>query len=270
MLTIISPAKKLNFDIDQNIFKSDELHLHLQNNTTPQFMPMARKLATMMRKKTTSEISNMMSISEELATLTFQRFKQFNKPNNASAPAVMVFNGDTYIGLQARAMTQQDLAFASKHLLILSGLYGLLRPLDIIEAYRLEMGSKIDESYGSSLYQFWGNEIGNAIIKTLEQHTQPVVLNLSSNEYFKVIENTLKQKAQKHHVQIINFKFLINDNDILKPPGFATKKARGQMARFVIQNRIDNPQDCKDFTDDGYQFEPALSQSNVMTFIRKR
>ncbi|MEM7071450.1 MAG: peroxide stress protein YaaA, partial [Pseudomonadota bacterium] len=184
-------------------------------------------------------------------------------------PAGMIFNGDTYIGLNLATMDDQTLQYANQHLRILSGLYGYLKPFDKIEPYRLEMGSNLTGAHGKNLYDFWEDSILKHLLSELQQDQSPFLFNLASNEYFKVLTHAQnKIKLKKEQLQIIDFKFFINKAGNLKSPGFATKRARGQMARFILEKRIEHPNHCKDFKDDQYRFNPDLSSDHHLVFIR--
>ena len=202
----------------------------------------------------------MMKISEELAVLNQKRFQAFSdQPEEyKTKQAALAFAGDTYTGLDAGNLSSQELDYAQDHLRILSGLYGVLRPLDRIQPYRLEMGRKIETDLGSSLYSYWGDRIG----AELDLISNGVIINLASNEYFKATGKNMKSK-------IITPSFKEERDGTLKMIGFFAKKARGSMARFMIQNNIKNSDELKDFNIDGYSYRPELSDDNDWTFTRK-
>jgi cytoplasmic iron level regulating protein YaaA (DUF328/UPF0246 family) len=239
MLTVISPAKTLDFDTPTvtNAF-SQPVHL-----------TQSRKLVRRMRQLSGQELSKLMHVSENIADLNQHRFKKWKTPFNPdnARQAIFAFKGDVYIGLDAYTMTEQNVEFAQDHLRILSGLYGVLRPLDLMQAYRLEMGTRIDTDMGNNLYQF-----SNALI------------NLASNEYFK----SIKPKLLK--ADVITPVFKDYNKGKYQVIGFFAKKARGLMARYMIDNEIDNPAALKDFGAEGYAFNKAMSDSHEWVFTRRQ
>lgn len=249
MLSVISPAKKLNFDEVLDV-----------KDSSPKFQKDANYLAKIARTLSVSDLKNMMKISEELAVLNQKRFQAFSdQPEEyKTKQAALAFAGDTYTGLDAGNLSSQELDYAQDHLRILSGLYGVLRPLDRIQPYRLEMGRKIETDLGSSLYSYWGDRIG----AELDLISNGVIINLASTEYFKATGKNMKSK-------IITPSFKEERNGTLKMIGFFAKKARGSMARFMIQNNIKNSDELKDFNIDGYSYRPELSDDNDWTFTRK-
>ena len=256
MLALISPAKKLDFETDPT----------LDSHTQPDFLTQSKKLVQAARKLTRQDLRNLMGISETLADQNFQRFKDFKPPfdlTNAKQ-AAMVFNGDTYVGLKAREMSKADLEYAQDHLRILSGLYGLLRPLDLIQPYRLEMGLKFANPGGENLYQFWNGTLSAAVDKAVDGHKDPTVVNLASNEYFKAVD----AKALKAPVITPVFKE-INQGQA-RVIGLFAKQARGMMARHMIVNRIETADGLKKFTDGGYRFQPEQSDGTTWVFSRKQ
>ena len=254
MLALISPAKKLDFESEPT----------LQRHTQPDFLPQSKKLVETARKLSRQDLRNLMGISEALADQNFQRFKDFKPPfdlNNAKQ-AAMVFNGDTYVGLKAREMSEADLEYAQDHLRILSGLYGMLRPLDLIQPYRLEMGLKFANPGGENLYAFWNDELAKAVDKAVEGHKDQTIVNLASNEYFKAIN----PKALKARVITPVFKE-VNQGQA-RVLGLFAKQARGMMARYMIVNRIESVDGLKKFTDGGYRFQPEQSDDKTWVFTR--
>ena len=205
-----------------------------------------------------------MGISDKLAELNRDRFLAFSTPfdlDNARAAAYF-FAGDTYMGLDAESMTDNDMEFAQGHLGILSGLYGLLRPLDLIQPYRLEMGTRLQNPKGDDLYQFWGTKIAQAINLKLNESEEKVLINLASKEYFRSVD-TKKIKAK-----IITPVFKEERNGKLKIISFNAKRARGMMARYIIDNRLLNPESIKSFCQDGYRFNAELSDDTNWVFTR--
>lgn len=252
MLAVLSPAKKLNFDeVPEGLIE-----------TFPEYQADANRLSRIAKKLSVSELRDLMKISEDLAQLNRKRFQGFAKestPTN-SKQAMLAFAGDTYVGLDADSMNAAEQAYAQDHLRILSGLYGLLRPMDRIQPYRLEMGSRLANKEGPSLYAYWGTKLARAMDQA--SGGAPVV-NCASSEYFKAAN----QKAMKSPVITPSFK---EDKDgELKMIGFFAKRARGAMARYMIENRIETIAGLKDFDVDGYKFQPKLSDDVTLTFTRK-
>lgn len=254
MLAIISPAKKLKFETRDLALASSE----------PDFLGETNQLITVARTLTRADLRHMMKISDNLADLNYQRFQSFSKTpsETETKQAVMAFAGDTYTGLDANNFDKKDLTFAQGHLRILSGLYGLLKPLDLIQPYRLEMGRKLKTKRGETLYAFWGDRISNALDEQLAGHKHPVVINLASNEYFKVA------KTKALQARIINMIFKEKKADQYKIIGLFAKRARGMMARYMIKNRIEDPQNFKSFSQDGYTYQPSMSEGNNWVFTR--
>lgn len=254
MLAIISPAKKLKFETRDPALASSE----------PDFSGDTNQLITVARKLSRADLRQMMKISDNLADLNYQRFQTFSKTptENETKQAIMAFAGDTYTGLDADSLDKNDLAFAQDNLRILSGLYGLLKPNDLIQPYRLEMGRKLKTKRGETIYAFWGDRIAKALDKQLASHRHPVVINLASNEYFKAA----KTKALK--AKVINMVFKEKKDDQYKIIGLFAKRARGAMARYLITNRIEDPQKLKSFAKDGYKHQPKMSDDTNWVFTR--
>lgn len=255
MLALISPAKKLDFDSE----------CHVKNCTQPNFISDSKKLADTAKKMSSLDLQKLMKISEKLGDLNHDRFQRFSTPftpKNAR-PAVTAFRGDTYVGLDADSLSADDLSYAQDHLGILSGLYGLLRPLDLMQAYRLEMGTKLANSRGEDLYDFWGDMIAKACNDAVKTHKDPTIISLASNEYIKVV----KPKALETPFITCHFKDLKDGTP--KTIGLFAKRARGAMARYMIQNKIETPKGLKKFKEDGYQFVDSLSDEKNYTFLRE-
>ena len=254
MLAVVSPAKKLDTtELDRSIIP-----------TQPALLTDAADLATTAKRLKSSDLQALMGISEKLANLNHDRFQQFSTPftpNNAK-PAVLTFNGDTYTGLDAPSLSDDDLEWAQNHLAILSGLYGLLRPLDLIQPYRLEMGTRMENSRGGNLYEFWGSRITEQIASRMRDHADQTLVNLASNEYFKSVKRTTLPGA------VITPAFKEERDGQLKMISFMAKKARGMMARFIVEGRIDRPEGLKEFTSGGYRYAPDLSTETTWTFTR--
>ena len=250
MLAVLSPAKKLNFDPMADGFAE----------STPAFQGDANTLTKIARKLSVTDLQKLMKISEKLASLNKDRFAAFAPASDDrnSKQAAFAFAGDTYTGLQISNMEADDVTYAQDHLRILSGLYGVLKPLDRMQPYRLEMGSRLQNKAGSNLYAYWADRIGAA----LDDASNGVVVNCASNEYFKATGKNMTSR-------IITPAFKEEREGELKMIGFFAKKARGMMARYMVMNRIENPEALKDFDLEGYKFQPKLSDENDWVFTRK-
>ncbi len=243
MLAVISPAKSLNLDPSPAAVPA---------TTEPVFQKQAKTLAGLARKLDADGLASLMQLSEDLATLNRDRFKRFGKQDPKAA--LLLFAGDVYRGLDAQSLTEADLLEANDRLRVLSGLYGLLRPLDAIEPYRLEMGTRLKNDAGSSLYAFWEDQIAKRLLEDLEDSPgAPVLINLASNEYWKAAD----RKAFTAPVITIGFREYRGGKPTLI--SFSAKVARGMMARFMIDGRVERPDDLKAFALDGYRFDPDLS-----------
>ncbi|WP_462317490.1 peroxide stress protein YaaA [Marinilabilia sp.] len=254
MLAILSPAKKLDF-------KSD---LPQKRNTQIRFPDEAAELIDQLRSFSPKELMDLMSISQNLANLNAERFHQWHWPydEKEGRQAIYAFNGEAYNGLDAYSLKSQEIDSAQQHLRILSGLYGLLRPLDLILPYRLEMGTKLENEAGKDLYKFWGNKITEQLNEDLKKGNHKALINLASQEYFKAIDS---EKVLK---PIITPVFKENKNGEYKVISVYAKKARGMMVRFIIQNKLTDPEELKAFDIDGYHFNNDLSEGNEMVFTR--
>lgn len=257
MLTLLSPAKKL-----LAISKP-----YSSSMTEPLLLKKALKLVKIMKSKSREQIASLMDLSQDLATLNYDRYQHFSTKalNPAlSYPALFLFQGDVYQGLQASGWSSMDVEYAQSHLGILSGLYGLLKPLDGIQPYRLEMGVRLINPCGNSLYDYWSETITKTLNQHLALHDNPVLLNLASNEYFKVVD----LKKMKYPVVTINF--YERKNDEIKMIGIFAKKARGLMAKYIIQQRIEHLDQLKAFKESGYQFNEESSSDGHLNFIRSK
>ena len=252
MLILISPAKRLNVN---DIIETD-------TTTNPFFIKEAEFLVTSLRKKTPREISKLMGISDSLAKLNSQRFIDWSKDHSGARQAIFTFDGDVYSGLDAYNFSKNDLKTAQKYLRILSGLYGVLRPLDHLWPYRLEMGTKIKVRQHNNLYSFWSKEVSKRINQEIAESKSQLVLNLASNEYSKVIDRKAISK------KIIDVTFKDKKNGIYKVISFNAKKARGMMAKYVIKNRIRELDKVKNFCDGGYAFSSDDSSTDTLTFLK--
>jgi cytoplasmic iron level regulating protein YaaA (DUF328/UPF0246 family) len=250
MLIVISPAKKLDYA------SSIEAPLLTQ----PALLDHAEELSQGLKKLAPQDVSSLMGLSDKLGALNYERFQEWQTPFNANnaRPAVLAFKGDVYQGLDADSMSAEDLTWAQEHLRILSGLYGVLRPLDLMQAYRLEMGTKLANQRGADLYQFWGD----IITAELNKIGTDVLVNLASNEYFK----SVRQKDVA--ARIVTPVFMDKKDDKYKIISFYAKKARGLMSRYIIQNRITDVEKLKGFDIDGYQYSAALSEQDQLVFVR--
>ena len=254
MLSLLSPAKKLNF-IDPAPFDAHSL---------PDFLGDSEELIDQAQHLSRSEISQLMHISDTLAELNYQRFHDFKPPFNLgnAKQAAYAFMGDTYVGLDAANLSEEDFTWAQERVRILSGLYGLLRPLDLIQAYRLEMGCRFKNSRGNNLYDFWGESLTLGINKILKTHQTKVVIACASNEYFKAVKPKLLDG------DLITPIFKEIKGGQAKTLGMFAKRARGALTRFMIENRIENPEGLKDFQTGGYQFRTDMSKGNNWVFTR--
>ncbi len=253
MLMVISPAKTLDYDT------ADYPHF-----TLPAKLEQTKALASQLSGYDAADLSQLMRISDNLAQLNYQRYQDFQTPftTENAKQALLVFKGDVYKGIQAEGYDDDDLAFAQDHLRILSGLYGILRPLDLMQPYRLEMGTKLTTNKGKNLYEFWGDQLSVLLNADLADVRRPILVNLASNEYFK----SINQEALAATILDIGFKEKKGDD--YKIIAIYAKRARGMMVDFVIRNRIVDPEQMKGFDRDGYVFNPALSEPNSWVFSR--
>ncbi len=254
MLMVISPAKTLDYDTPPVI----------EQSTQPRFVEHSVELIDVLREKSPQDIAKLMSLSDKLASLNVARYGSWERestPQNAKQ-ALLAFKGDVYTGLNAEDFSADDFAFAQQHLRMLSGLYGLLRPLDLMQPYRLEMGTKLANARGKDLYAFWGERISQWLNEDLAAQGDEVLLNLASQEYFGAV------KPKALNARIIDTVFKDQKNGQYKIISFYAKKARGLMARYVIKERLQDPEGLKDFNLDGYRFDPASSSENQLVFLR--
>ena len=254
MLVVISPAKRLDWtarDVE---------------TTAPDFQEDAVRLVKTARNLTLGDLKSLMSLSDDLARLNRDRFKAFeDSPEvDATRPAALAFAGDTYQGLEADSLDAEELTFAQEHLRILSGLYGLLRPLDAIQPYRLEMGSRLKTRQGKNLYEYWGSTISDALNAQAQATGSEVLVNCASQEYFGAVD----LKALK--MKVITPQFMEDKGDGKGPKivSFFAKKARGAMARFIVQKRIETLEGMLDFDSGGYAYTPELSKPDAPVFLR--
>lgn len=254
MLSLISPAKTLDYE---TVLPTDHF-------TQPRLLDQSAQLINVCRKLSATQVASLMHVSEKIAQLNVARFQDWSPSfdfGNARQ-AIFAFKGDVYTGLDAYNLSEKQLDFAQQHLRMLSGLYGVLRPLDLMMPYRLEMGTKLQNERGTNLYSFWGERITQQINQDLDVANSQILLNLASDEYYKAV------KPSQVKAEIIRPVFLDQKNDQYKIISFYTKKARGLMARFVIEHQITRIEDLKAFAVDGYYFDAVSSSANELVFKR--
>ena len=252
MLVVISPAKKLNENCKKNV---------ISNFTVPPYLENSKKIVKALRTYSANKLSKLMNISEKISLLNYERYIKWSLPFDESNahPALLLFQGDVYRGISAEDFEKEDFLFAQKSIRILSGLYGIIKPLDLIQPYRLEMGTQIKIGKHNDLYEFWSDDITNAINK---DKNNDYLINLASVEYFKSInKNNLKSK-------LINIFFKEKRDGRYKIIGIHAKKARGLMSRFIVKNKIINPLELKKFSEDRYNFNKTLSTESEWIFTR--
>jgi cytoplasmic iron level regulating protein YaaA (DUF328/UPF0246 family) len=254
MITIISPAKNLDF----------KRQVKIKTFTQPIFLKESERLIRNLRKLKPADLTDLMGISDKLAVLNYERFQIWSQPftNENARQAVLAFNGEVYNGLNAKELNEGDLKYAQDHLRILSGLHGILRPLDLIQAYRLEMGTELEVGKHENLYTFWSNKIHNHLREKLMSEQNPVLINLASNEYSKVT------KLKKLKARVITPVFYQLKGDEYKMIVVYAKKARGMMTRYIIKNRIDDPEQLKLFDAEGYFYNENISDDKKWVFCR--
>ncbi|MGV0885871.1 peroxide stress protein YaaA [Acinetobacter venetianus] len=254
MLALISPAKTLDY----------ETALPTDTYTQPRLLEQSQQLIDVCRKLSATEIASLMSVSEKIANLNVDRFRDWNADFDFSnaRQALFAFKGDVYTGLDAYHLKDQDIDFAQQHLRMLSGLYGLLRPLDLMMPYRLEMGTKLKNARGHNLYEFWGNMITDQINQDLAEIDAKVLVNLASDEYYKSVNE------KKIQAEIIKPVFLDQKNGKYKVISFYAKKARGLMARYLIENKLNQAEQLKAFDSEGYYFDAESSSNKELVFKR--
>ena len=254
MLAILSPAKTLDY----------ETPLKTKLNSQPIYGRESNQLIKTLRTFEPFEVASLMKISDKLADLNHKRYVEWrNKPaESKTRPAALAFKGDVYQGLEAESFNDNDLKFAQRHLRILSGLYGLLRPLDVIQPYRLEMGTKLKTSKGQNLYDYWGTKLTTGLNEALKESKEGTLVNLASNEYFGAVQPKLLEGS------LLSIGFKEKRNGQLKFVSFSAKKARGLMAKFIIKERLKSPDDLKNFDLEDYKFNKKLSSELEWTFSR--
>lgn len=255
MLHVISPAKTLDFDTAPAI----------DTHSQPQFLEHSQELIGQLRTLKPADISSLMDISDKLGELNARRFQEWHlpfSPRNAKQ-AVLAFKGDVYTGMQAELFSQKDFTFAQQHLRILSGLYGLLRPLDLIQPYRLEMGTGFANARGKNLYHFWGDIITNQLNSELKSRKEKVLVNLASTEYWSSVS------TKKLDAEVITPAFKDRKNGQYKIISFFAKKARGMMSAYIIQQQLKDSESIKDFNTAGYTFNETMSSAREWVFTRE-
>lgn len=254
MLITLSPSKGQDFE-------SPSLS---KKHSKPADLKESELLIKELRKINDKQLQELMAVSENIAKLNVDRYKKFNTPftTKNAKQALFAFKGDVYGGLDLEKFTEDDFAYAQDHLRILSGLYGCLRPLDLIQPYRLEMKTRLKNPRGDNLYQFWDDHITESINKELKKQQEPVLVNLASNEYFKSV------KPKKLAGRLLNINFKETKDGRTRVVAIFAKRARGMMADYIIRNRIENPEDLKKFKLGGYNFNKALSDDKQWTFER--
>ena len=249
MLAVISPSKTQDFS-----------QCNIDFFTQTRQIDSSDELIGILKNKSKSQISKLMSLSEKLSELNFDRFQKFKLPftlNNAKQ-AILAFKGDVYNGINAPELSSEDLEFAQGKVRMLSGLYGVVRPLDLIQPYRLEMGTKLSNAKGGDLYDYWGSEISSV----LNDDEPDLIINLASNEYFKAIDK------KTLNANILDIVFKEKKGDSYKVIGIYAKRARGLMVNYIIRNRLESPEALKDFSDEGYRFDKELSTDSSWVYLR--
>lgn len=254
MIAILSPAKTLDYSPNTKSF----------DQTIPVFSEETSKLVSVLRKKSKNKLKALMSISDNLAEENVKRYKSFEETftEENSKEAIFAFKGDVYRGFDAETLSKPQIKYAQKHVRILSGLYGVLKPLDLMQPYRLEMGTKLSTRKGKNLYEFWDSKITNTLNEELENHKTKTIINLASNEYFKSV------KKKNLHADIIDIVFKEYKGDELKFISFNAKRARGLMARYIVINKVKSPKGLLGFDLEDYSYSAEGSTDSALLFIR--
>ncbi len=253
MIIVLSPAKTLDFS-----------PLETKNSTQPRLLKKSNELVKVLKKKSAADIQKLMSVSEKIANLNVERYQTFKTPftSNNAKPSMYAFRGDVYTGLEADNFNKREVDFAQKHIRILSGLYGVLKPMDLMQPYRLEMGTKLKNGKHKNLYEFWDNQITDIINQDLEQSGSDILLNLASKEYFHSI------KKDKLKGRILDIAFKENRNGVYKIISFSAKKARGRMAHLVVKEKIKKPAYLKDLVINDYVYNEEMSTPDSYVYIK--
>jgi len=254
MILVISPSKTMTFEGKKH-----------PDFSQPVLLDQGRKLVEGLKKLPPLQVGKLMNVSDKLAQLNWQRYQEFITPFNLdnAKQALLAFKGDVYSGLDAETFSDADLTFAQDHVRILSGLYGMLKPLDLMQAYRLEMGTKFSIGHCKNLYEFWKSRVTETLIDDLKIQEHPVLVNLASDEYFKVIHPKILRAP------ILKISFKENKSGTYKVIAIHAKRARGLMVNYVVKNRLDNTEDFKSFNSKGYVFNKALSSNQELVFCRE-
>ena len=254
LLALLSPAKTLNFDDD----------LTVSSPSQPTFAAEASSLANILKKKSSKDIQKLMSVSEKIAALNVERNKSFSKKhtNKNARAALLAYRGDVYKGFRLDSYSKTDFNFSQKTLRIISGLYGILKPLDLIQPYRLEMKTKLKNTKGKDLYTFWRETLTEQTNKDISKHKIKEIINLASVEYSKSID------LKSLDASVVNIDFKVKKGRELKTIGIYAKKARGVMANYIVKERISSSKALLKFKEDGYQHKPKLSDSNNLVFVK--
>ena len=253
MIAILSPAKTLNLEPNP-----------LKEYTLPDFKDRSLELIKVLKKKNVSELKELMHISEKLSMLNVDRYQNFQKEFDleTSKQAILTFKGDVYLGLEANDFSKKELKIAQKSIRILSGLYGILKPLDLMQAYRLEMGTKLTTQKGKNLYEFWGEDLTENLKRELHSFKKPVLINLASKEYAKALQ------FDQLESRVIDIDFREYKGDKLRFVSFSAKKARGLMARYIVKNNVSKPNELKGFDLEDYSYSEGMSEENKWMFVR--
>lgn len=254
MLIVLSPAKSLDY----------KTPVKVKAPTLPEFASESAKLIADLKKLSPQDVAHLMGLSDQLAALNVGRYRDWSKKftEENSKPAIYAFDGDVYDGFDVKSLPTKALDFAQDHIRILSGLYGALRPLDLMQPYRLEMGTSFKNARGKDLYAFWGERVTDSLKKVLEKQKKPILLNLASEEYFKVLQ------SKNLDCPVISPVFQDAKDGKYKIISFYAKRARGLMARYVVENRITDPEDLKSFDLDGYKYVASESRLDKPLFKR--
>ena len=251
MLITLSPSKGQDFEVE----------LPTSMHTQPRQLDDSQLLIDELKKQDVADIRQMMAVSENIAILNVERFHTFTRPfhQDNAKPALFAFKGDVYSGIEKNQYSEEDLQYAQNHLRILSGLYGALRPMDLIQPYRLEMKTKLDNPRGTNLYQFWDERITDSLNNDLEEQQEATLINLASNEYFKAV------KPKKLQGRLLNIAFKETKGDKTRIIAIFAKRARGMMTDFILRNRIENSEDLKEFNQAGYEYSVSYTHLTLPT-----
>jgi len=257
MISILSPSKSQDF-------ADDQLDAQQMSHSKPALLQESGLLVKELRQKSVEDLQQLMSVSEKIASLNYDRFQNFSTPfsTDNARQALLAFKGDVYTDIAIHDYSEDDFSFAQQHLRILSGLYGLLKPMDLIQPYRLEMKTKLSNQRGKDLYQFWGDRITQQLNTALKEQDVKVLVNLASNEYFKAIQSAALEG------EIITPVFKEHKDGKYKVVAIHAKRARGKMANFIIRNHIDQPEQIKTFNEGGYEYSDNLSSDKEWVFVR--